>query len=191
MASRDDIALIATLNDLLQLEHDALPAYGLAIAGLGSSPYAEALRAFREDHLRHVRELTDLIRQHGGLPLPVPHLPTGLLKLMVQTAGLPGGERAVLLAFRANEWQSQMKYARVAGAALEPEVTAVLQRAASDEAKHYQWAVETLDELGLGNGTLIGMANGAFARVHGMMAEGIEAVGRAGLEALARAMRPL
>lgn len=189
--TRDEIGVLAALNDLLQLEQDALPAYGLAIAGLREQRYRDELGAFREDHRRHVRELTRLIRDRGGLPLLLPHLPTGLLKLALQAAGLPGGDRAIVLAFRANEWQSQAKYARIAEEVADPEAAEVLRRAAADEARHYAWAVATLDELGLGSSTPLGMANGAFARVHGLLAEGIEGAGRAGLEAMARCARPL
>jgi hypothetical protein len=186
---RDGYALIATLNDLLQLEHDALPNYALAIAGLRDRRLREELRAFRDDHRRHARELAGLIRARGGVPLHLPHLPTGLLKLGVQVAGLPGGDRAVLLAFRANEWQSQAKYRRLADGDLPPDVADVLRRAADDEARHYAWAADALGALGLGSGTPLGLANAAFARVHGMAAEAIEAVGRPGLELLARFTR--
>ncbi len=190
---RDAAALIATLNDLLQLEHDALPAYALAAAGLRDAGLREALEAFRQDHLRHVGELTGLVRGRGGLPLALPHLPTGLLKLAVQASGLPGGDRGVLLAFRANEWQSREKYARAAaggGRDDDPEVADVLRRAAGDEARHYSWAVEALERAGLGDGTAVGGANAAFARLHGTAAGAVEAAGRAGLEALARLSLP-
>jgi rubrerythrin len=186
---RDDAALIATLNDLLQLEHDALPAYALAIAGLRDPAHRSELEAFREDHLRHVDELTALIRDRGGLPLTLPHFPTGLLKLALQATGLSGGDRGVLLAFRANEWQSRAKYGRAAEAADNPRVAAVLRQAAKDEARHYAWSVAALEDLGLGNDTAFGTANAAFARVHGMAAELIEAAGRTCLEALVRASR--
>jgi hypothetical protein len=192
MPRRNEPNLIAKLNDLLQLEHDALPMYTLAIMGTRDPERRAHLVAFREDHRRHARELAGLIRERGGLPLHLPHLPTGLLKLGVQAAGLPGGDRTVLLAFRANEWQSQAKYARFAAAAgdLEPDVAQVLRRAAEDEARHYAWAAATLDELGLGTGTPAGFANAAFARFHGMAAEAVEAAGRLGLEALARVPGP-
>jgi hypothetical protein len=186
---RDGYALIAALNDLLQLEHDALPNYAVAIAGLRDSQLREELRAFRDDHRRHARELAGLIRARGGVPLHLPHLPTGLLKLGVQVAGLPGGDRAVLLAFRANEWQSQAKYRRLADGDLPPDVADVLRRAADDEARHYAWAADALASMGLGSGTPLGLANAAFARVHGMAAEAIEAAGRPGLEVLARLTR--
>jgi hypothetical protein len=189
MTPRDGYALIATLNDLLQLEHDALPNYALAIAGLRDRQLREELRVFRDDHRRHARELAGLIRARGGVPLHLPHLPTGLLKLGVQVAGLPGGDRAVLLAFRANEWQSQAKYRRLADGDLPPDVADVLRRAADDEARHYAWAADALAALGLGSGNPLGLANAAFARVHGMAAEAIEAVGRPGLELLARLTR--
>jgi rubrerythrin len=198
MTPRDDpadaAALIAALNDLLQLEQDALPAYALALGGLRDAKLRLDLEAFRQDHLRHVGELTGLIRARGGLPIPLPHVPTGLLKLAVQASGLPGGDGCVLLAFRANEWQSREKYARAAAArdARDPEVAAVLRRAAADEARHYAWAVEALGAMGLGDDTPVGAANEAFARLHGATAGVIEAAGRAGLEALARAApRPI
>jgi len=189
MTPRDGYALIATLNDLLQLEHDALPNYALAIAGLRDRQLREELRVFRDDHRRHARELAGLVRARGGVPLHLPHLPTGLLKLGVQVAGLAGGDRAVLLAFRANEWQSQAKYRRLADGDLPPDVADVLRRAADDEARHYAWAADALAALGLGSGNPLGLANAAFARVHGMAAEAIEAVGRPGLELLARLTR--
>ena len=183
-----DIALIGSLNDLLQLEHDALPAYKLAIAGLRGSRHRAQLELFHDDHARHADELSRLVAEHGGLPLTFPHIPTGLFKLAVQAAGLPGGERAVLLAFRANEWQSAEKYRRAAASLCAPPATmAVLRRAAEDEARHYAWAVEVLEGMGLGADTPVGMANAAFAQVHGALAETIESAARIGLEVLARA----
>ncbi len=189
MPAPDDSKLIAVLNDLLQLEHDALPTYALAIAALQDPSDRAAMAAFRDDHRRHVDELEGLIRERGGLPLHLPHLPTGLFKLGVQLAGLGGGDRSVLLAFRANEWQSQAKYRRRAAAGFPPDVAAMLARAAVDEARHYDWATDRLEELGVGPRTLPGFLNGSFARFHGTLADVIEAGGRLGLEALTRAGR--
>lgn len=191
-AARDGIGTVAMLNDLLQLEHDALPAYQIAVAGLSDPARRERLRAFRDDHLRHVDELAALIRARGGMPLRLPHLPTGIFKLMVQVAGLPGGDRAILLAFKANEWQSREKYGRraAAGTGRAPALEDFLSRAAADERRHYAWASGTLDEMGVGRGTLLGAANSGFARFHGTLADGIEGAGRMAMEAFARVARP-
>jgi rubrerythrin len=190
--ARDDIGLVAMLNDLLQLEHDALPAYQIAIAGLRDPAQRDRLQAFRDDHRRHVDELTALVAARGGVPLRLPHLPTGLFKLLVQMAGLPGGDRAILLAFKANEWQSQEKYGRRAAEAAghPPELADFLRRAAADERRHYAWVSDALEEMGLGRGTLLGTANSAFARFHGTLADGIEGAGRLAMEAIGRVTRP-
>jgi rubrerythrin len=187
---RDAAALLADLTDLLQLEADALPAYAVAIAGLRRPDLREALRAFRVDHERHVRELSVRIRALGGLPLALPHLPTGLLKLGVQLAGLPGGDRAILLAFAANEWQSREKYARYAARPYPAELAALLRRHAADEARHHEWACGALRDLGVGTDTATGRAAHAFARFHGTTADALEAVGRNAVEAAVRALRP-
>ncbi len=187
---RDTAALLADLTDLLQLEADALPTYAVAIAGLRRPDLRETLEAYRADHERHVQDLSAQIRRLGGVPLALPHLPTGLLKLGVQMAGLPGGDRSVLLAFVSNEWQSQEKYARYAARPYPTDLSALLRRHAADEARHYAWACGALEELGCGAGTPVGQATQAFARFHGTTADVLEALGRTALEATVRAFRP-
>lgn len=185
----DPAALQAELTDLLQLEQDALPAYSIAIASLRDPVLRDDLRAHRADHERHVEALSALIRDRGGIPLLLPHLPTGFFKLAVQAAGAPGGDRAVLLAFLSNEWQSQEKYARHAARPHDPDVAAVLRRHAEDEARHYAWARDALDALGCGSGTMVGMMANAFARFHGTTADAVEGAGRVALETVMRTLR--
>jgi len=150
----DRAALLADLTDLLQLEFDE----------------------------RHARELTAAIRELGGIPLALPHLPTGLLKLGVQLAGVPGGDRTVLLAFVSNGWQSREKYARYAAKSHPAGRESLLRRNAEDEARHYAWALDALEDLGCGERTVVGQAARAFAQVHGATAETLEQIGRAALE---------
>ncbi len=185
----DAAALQAELTDLLQLEHDALPAYSVAIMALRDPRLREELRAHRADHERHVEDLSALIRARGGLPLRLPHMPTGLFKLAVQAAGAPGGDRWVLLAFVSNEWQSQEKYARHAARPHDPDVAALLRRHADDEARHYAWALDTLEAMGCGTGTPVGRMTTAFARFHGSTADAVESAGRAALETVVRTLR--
>jgi rubrerythrin len=184
-------AAIADLNDLLKLDYDALPVYTLAIAAVRDREAKAALRAFRADHERHVRDLAALIRDLGGLPIRLPHLPTGLLKLGVQALAAPGGDRIVLLAFKSNERQSRDKYARLAEAlgGTAPEAAALVRRNAEDEVRHYDWVNQTLETLGVGHGTAVGAAAGLFARFHGMNADVIESVERVGLVTIERLRR--
>ncbi|MFS8641214.1 MAG: FAD-dependent oxidoreductase [Symbiobacteriaceae bacterium] len=128
-----EASLVAELNDLLQLDHDAVQAYGIAIEAVEDERLRETLIAFRGDHERHIDELTELIRAHGGIPIETAHIPTGMFKAAVQRAGAARGDRALMLAFKANERQVRDKYRRHADAPHPPEVRAVLARAAADE----------------------------------------------------------
>ena len=144
-----DVRRIATLNDLLQLDHDAVGVYGIAIHATTDESRRETLREFRTDHERHIEEITRLIQDRGGKPIQAPHLPTSVFKLAIQKAGTLGGETALLLAFKANERQSRDKYRRAAEDSDDLEVADVLARAADDEIRHYDWAARTLQELGV------------------------------------------
>ena len=154
-----EAALVGEMNDLLQLDYDAVGAYTLAISALRDRNLRNTLIGFRQDHERHITELVDLIRARDGLPDRMPHIPSGIFKLLVQAAGSAGGmfgglangDRAVLLAFVANETQARDKYARHASAAGHPaDVTALLERAARDEETHLRWAWELAGTAGSG-----------------------------------------
>lgn len=192
MADEENITgakLIAELNDLLQLDYDAIGAYTVAIESVESVTYRETLEGFRRDHERHVRELTRLVEAEGGTPAEAPHVPTGGFKLAVQAAGGAGKDRAVILAFKANEGQSAEKYARAAERPHRPEVARVLQAAARDEAKHYEWAESRLKRLDAGPNTALGKAEAAFEAVHGASADAVEAVQRKVMEVVEKARR--
>ena len=107
-------ALLAELNDLLQLDHDAIGAYSIAIARLRNDGLRQTLREFKRDHERHVESLTRVIGEQGGVAIQLPHLPSGVFKLAIQGLGALGGDAELLLAFKANERQSRDKYRRAA-----------------------------------------------------------------------------
>ena len=184
----DPAALAARLNDLLQLDHDALGAYDLAIAALRNERHKDTLRRFRADHERHVSEITALLRALNAMPVQLPHLQTGPFKLAMQALGgaagaLGGGDAAVLLAFKANERQTRDKYRRVADLAdLPPGMNNIMRRAAADEATHYAWALETLDELGVDQDSVPARAERAVEIVNARMADVAEDVGRRAMQ---------
>ena len=144
-----DVARIAKLNDLLQLDHDAIDAYGIAIQATSNEAHRQTLEEFRADHERHIEEITRLIQDRGGKPIQAPHVPTSIFKLAVQKVGSLGGDTALLLTFKANERQSRDKYRRAAENSDDLEVADVLARAADDEVRHYDWATRALQELGV------------------------------------------
>jgi rubrerythrin len=189
--TNSDAGLAAELNDLLQLDHDAIQAYALAIKLLDNPEYKRQLEEFRADHQRHIDELSVLIRSRGATPIELPHLPSGAFKLAVQAVGAAGGDRAVLLAFKANERQVRDKYRRSARATHPADVTSVLARAADDESRHYSWALETLEELGVGPDSVAARAERAFEVAHARAADVMEGAERQAMLAVQGAGRTL
>ncbi len=179
----------AELNDLLQLDHDATQAYSLAIEAIEEPRYRETLIRFRADHERHIRELTELIEEHGGIPMQLSHIPTGPMKLAVQAVGNAGGDREVLLAFKSNERQVRDRYRKAAAEAHDAGIAALLNRNAVDEERHYAWVSWVLEELGAGPDTPIGRAEETFETVHGGMATAIERAERGMMSGFERLRR--
>jgi rubrerythrin len=176
--------LIAELNDLLALDHDAVQAYSLAVGAISRAEYRETLAEFRGDHQRHVDQLTQLIQNHGGVPVQMPHLPTGAFKLAVQALGTLGDDRAVLMTFKANEAQVRDKYRRHANRPHTEAVDVILRAAAADEERHYAWVDQTLERMGVERGGLLDSVQGAVETVHGRAADAIESAGRRIAEAV-------
>ena len=192
----DDAALLAELNDLLQLDHDAVSAYTIAIDGTTNDTWRQSLEQYRGDHQRHVDDLTRHIRSLGGVPVEMQHLPSGLFKAAVQAAGAGiGGDRETLLAFKSNEGQVRDKYeraARMARSKYPAEIATLLRRNANDEEEHYRWVESVLESMGAGANSRAGKAEAAFERVHGATAtamEGAERTAMRGAERLRKRFR--
>lgn len=150
-ASTEEI--VAGLNDLLQLDHDAIGSYEVAMERLEDRDHASQIAGFRLDHERHVRELTELIRSLGGTPKNEPHA-TGPLKQALQGLGGVAGDKGLLMAFRTNELQVRTKYDGYASKAVKwpAEVKRVIDANALDEERHYRWVADVMKSMGLGDG---------------------------------------
>jgi rubrerythrin len=182
-------ALLAMLNDLLALDHDAVQAYSIAIGRIGPAEYRETLAGFRGDHQRHVDQLTQIIQNRGGVPVQMPHLPTGVFKAAIQALSTLGDDRAVLLAFKTNEGQVRDRYRRAANQPLDPAVGAIVSAAALDEERHYAWVEQVLEKMGVQEGTLLHTAQHAAEKVQGRVLDAVESAGRNVAEAAER-VRP-
>lgn len=174
-------ALIAHLNDLIQLDHDAVQAYTVAIDLVRDERFREELISFRADHKRHIEELAAEVRERGGLPVELPH-PTGPLKLAVQTLGAAVGDVTLLLAFKAVEGQVRDKYRSYAARRYPPSAAAVVSRGAADEDRHYQWVERELREQGAGEGSLPHGAAEVVETIHKILANPVERIEREVME---------
>jgi len=141
------------LNDLLQLDHDAIAAYDVAIEKLEDRDHADQIAGYRRDHERHIRELNELVLGLGGTPKNEPHL-TGPFKTAMQSLGGLAGDKGILLAWRTNELQVRTKYDSYASKAMlwPPDVKRMIDGAALDEERHYEWVAGVLQRMGVGSG---------------------------------------
>jgi hypothetical protein len=158
------------LNDLLRLDHDAVGSYEIAIEAMQDRDHALQIEGFKRDHEAHIRRLNDLIDHLGGTPVNEPHA-TAPLKEAMQAWGGAGGDRGLLLAWRANELQVMTKYDRYAQKAVRwpAEAKRVVDENALDEERHYDWVVGLLGvddpaELQIANNVRERMAAGRAAR---------------------------
>lgn len=137
--------ILEGLNDLLQLDHDAVGAYQIAMEKLQDRDHADQIAGFRRDHERHIRELNELIADLGGTPKNHPHA-TGPFKLALQSLGALAGDKGVLMAFRTNELQVRAKYDAYAARANHwpTHIKRIIDACALDEERHFSWVSRVL-----------------------------------------------
>lgn len=139
--------IIDGLNDLLQLDHDAIGAYEVAIEQLENRAHALQIDGFRKDHQQHIQKLNDAVLELGGTPANEPHA-TAPLKQAVQRLSAAGGDRSLLSAWKANELQVMTKYDSYAQRAVfwPAPIKRLIDENALDEERHYQWIVNVMAE---------------------------------------------
>ena len=135
------------LADLIRLDYDAAGAYQAAIDRLENAAFRSALAAFKEDHLRHVSELSTVLREMGKAPPEEGSMKSLLAKGKVVIGGLMG-DKAILEAMRSNEADTNTAYERAVNHRdATPAALSVLQQGLADERRHCEWVLANLRRL--------------------------------------------
>jgi uncharacterized protein (TIGR02284 family) len=138
-AMQSEGKLIHHLNELIELDLDAIEAYEAAISRLTDPADRKQLQSFMADHVRHVADLSLLVQESGGVPATAPDFKRILAKGKVVLLGI-AGDIGVLQAMKSNEETSTRVYDK---ACQDPELPArakpVLERNFLDEQKHLDW----------------------------------------------------
>lgn len=134
------------LNELLELEYDAIAAYQAAIERLDTLAYKEKLAEFLSDHRRHTQDLTQLIQNEGGSAEESGDAKKILTKGKVVLAEMAGDE-AILKAMRSNEEQTNSAYDKALEMDFPSHVRSVIQNGLTDERRHKSWVEATLEAL--------------------------------------------
>jgi uncharacterized protein (TIGR02284 family) len=135
---------VRALNELIQLDLDAVRAYGEAVEACAIVEVRSQLQAFLADHQRHVRELESAVRALGGEPAGQHDLERFLREGF--TAIACTGDRYALFAMRGNEVITCRAYESLRAAEMPAEVRALIERSTQDEARHLAWLRSAVDD---------------------------------------------
>lgn len=182
----DGATLIADLNDLIQLDRDAVETYTVAMNSVQDATTRETLASFRAEHQRRAEALAEVVRGRGAMAIELPHI-TGPFKIAVQAMGGAIGlatrkDATVLLSLRVIEGQVREKYTRFAAKNWPADVAPIVQGAAEEEGRHYAWITEQLRAAGFGEQSLAGSVGAAAEALHTFVANPIEAAARRVME---------
>lgn len=132
------------LNDLIQLDVDAVEAYDHAIKHVDYDDIRKRFIGFQEDHRAHIRNLSELVQKMGGTPAkPKPDLKGYLIEGFTALRSLIGTKSA-LEAMKTNEKLTNRKYEEAVGLDFPEDAMKLLQANLSQEKRHLSYIEEIL-----------------------------------------------
>jgi len=132
---QDARPFIKQLNELIGLDLDAVHAYSAAIHRLTSPTLRDQLGACRDEHRRHVRDLSDLVVTMGGSPRTRPHVRGVLYEALTAVSSMLGDD-AGLRALRATEEATTHAYRTALDDLWPQRARSILERLYEDERRH-------------------------------------------------------
>jgi rubrerythrin len=133
------------LKALIELDYDAVEAYEAAIKRIENTEYKQKLDGFREDHLRHIRDISKLLEQQNeSAPTGPDHTKQYLAKGKVIMAGLIG-DKTILSALSSNETDTNTAYDKMLERTdLWEGAKEIIKKGAEDEHRHKAWLESVL-----------------------------------------------
>lgn len=130
------------VRELIELDNAAVEAYEAAIDRLENTTYKQKLGEFRDDHKRHISELSDLLRNHNEALPSMGSVKEWLTKGKVVVANLVG-DQAILTAMASNEIDTNTAYERMNERQdMWTDASDIIKRGLEDEKRHYAWLKE-------------------------------------------------
>jgi len=144
MQQMDTTEMAKNLSSLVQLDIDAVHAYNQAIEEIDVVSIRDQLTEFRNDHSRHITELSDEIRQLGETPPEYSkdfkgHLIEGFTSLRSKM-----GTESALKAMQSNEKLTNKNYDKARSWTLTPTAKALVEKNYADEQRHLHYIEQAL-----------------------------------------------
>jgi uncharacterized protein (TIGR02284 family) len=130
----------SALKDLVELDYDAVEAYEAAINRLDDEEYKDVLKTFKEDHERHISELSDVLREHGETPPKSASVGKQWLTKGKVLLGNMIGDDAILAAMKSNEVDTNTAYERMSiHDKIWDSAKDIIKAGLEDERRHKDW----------------------------------------------------
>lgn len=139
--------------DLCQLDIDAVGAYDIALKHIDDPKIHQDINRFKQDHVKHISELSTMIKQYDGKPpKETPDLKGYLISAMTSIRSSLGLLSA-LKAMESNEKTTNKNYktALEKNPNLPSDVKLLLQKNLGDEKTHLQYIQNIIPEVELRN----------------------------------------
>ena len=136
--------VIKELNNLIQLDIDAIGAYEQAIDNVAELDVKSELTAFKADHTRHVSELSAEVRRLGGQPTERKKDVKGFLIQGFTAIRSATGTEGALKAMQSNEKLTNKNYGNAVQMNFPVDVMQVVERGFRDEQRHLAWIESAL-----------------------------------------------
>lgn len=136
------------LKELAQLDVDAVFAYEQALEQIEESEIHEAIKSFKEDHLRHIEDLNRHLKNMGENPVEKSQDFKGFLIEGFTMVRALTGTQGALKAMESNEKTTNKSYkcAIKDNPDLPEEIMALLQKNYEDEKRHLDYIEKTLSK---------------------------------------------
>jgi uncharacterized protein (TIGR02284 family) len=133
-------SLVLLLNELIELEYDAIAAYEQALSRLDGERHKPMLGLFMRTHQRRVRELGQRVRSLGGVPRGGWEVRRIVTRGRIEIGALAGDE-AIFRAMSRNEDDAVTAYERAAKrlSGLGGDIRLLVERYLADERRHRSW----------------------------------------------------
>lgn len=134
------------LKKLMQLDVDAVRAYEQALKHIDDPKIHAAIASFRDDHQRHIGDLSGAISSLGEQPPSLSPDVKGVFLEGFTALRSVTGQQGALKAMKGNEKLTNRSYAEALKEALPADIEAVVRRNYEDEQRHLSYIERALGE---------------------------------------------
>lgn len=140
----DTQKLIAKLNDLIQLDIDAVEAYKQALKNIDDKSVYDKINQFCLDHERHIIDLSQAVRKLDGKPIERSQDFKGFLIEGFTAIRSATGTEGALKAMKTNEKLTNQKYHDAMILDLPAEIKLIIEKNYADEKRHLDYIQSVL-----------------------------------------------